>query len=596
MKNVLGIKVVGHDPGAALIAGDRVIAISEERLNRVKYSTGKFPHLSIPYCLNALNLKPSDIDLVVMDCVGNHSEKDVLDIFARENTLDFSRAEIRVINHHEAHAASAFFCSPFEEAAIIIVDGTGSRVTTHHGTFVETETLYRGAKSEIHQIQKTLHRFYHFTYPETYGIGKLYTFVTRSILSFGLYNEGKTMGLASYGNAQNIFTLIPKDRWMKEINGHYVCNPKITYPGQESITWWRLIHKPRKIIINLLVTMMQFIKEKVGSFMLRLRGQYDTPVFESFSVPFPPRQKDSPLPEKNYNDIAAVVQDIIEDIFVGLSRRAHSVTGSKNVCIAGGCGLNGVSNNKILHDKKFSEIFIQPASSDTGIPLGCALWGCHVYFNEPRNYVMNHAYLGREYTEEEILRVLDGVKGILFKKSNAIAKETAKLIANKKIVGWFQFGSEYGPRALGARSILADPRQAQMKDTLNARVKHREMWRPFAASVLKEHANDYFELDYHESPFMLLVPKIREKMKKNLQALVHVDGTCRIQTVTKKDNSLYYDLIQAFYKETGVPLIVNTSFNLAGEPIIESPEDALRCFLSTDMDYLVVGNYIVEKS
>src|SRR3989344_6973257 len=321
MKNVLGIKVVGHDPGAALIAGDRVIAISEERLNRVKYSTGKFPHLSIPYCLNALNLKPSDIDLVVMDCVGNHSEKDVLDIFARENTLDFSRAEIRVINHHEAHAASAFFCSPFEEAAIIIVDGTGSRVTTHHGTFVETETLYRGAKSEIHQIQKTLHRFYHFTYPETYGIGKLYTFVTRSILSFGLYNEGKTMGLASYGNAQNIFKNIPKYRWMKELNGHYLCNPKIRYPGDGIFTRRRIVRHPRKVLVSLFVEARRSVGETLKKQIARWGGQETRPVFESVYLPFSPRPKELPLPEQKYNDIAAAVQDIIEDIFLGLSRR-----------------------------------------------------------------------------------------------------------------------------------------------------------------------------------------------------------------------------------------------------------------------------------
>ncbi|HEY4517430.1 MAG TPA: carbamoyltransferase C-terminal domain-containing protein [Candidatus Paceibacterota bacterium] len=586
-KNVLGLKIVGHDPGAALISGNRVVAISEERLNRIKYSTGLFPKLSTPYCLQALGLKPEDIDLIVMDYVGELDEKEVLAIFTKENTLDFSRAEIKVINHHLAHAASAYYCSPFTEGAVMIVDGTGSRVESKEGSFVETETLYRAAGTTLEQIQKTVHRFYHADYPDTYGIGKLYTFITRRLLEFGMYNEGKTMGLASYGNAQNIFKLIPKDRFMKEVGGHFLCNPKITYPGSGSFSLKRFLRDPRKVIINYAVMLLKLVK-KTGS---RLKNK---PVFSPIHIPIPPRPRDLPLPEQKYNDLAAVVQDIIEDVFLGLSRRAHAATGSRNICIAGGCGLNGVSNNKILHDKKFAEIFIQPASSDTGIPLGCALWG-QVHLGEPRTYVMRDAYLGREYSGQEIQEAMQKTNGISFKKSSAVAEETAKLLAEQKVVGWFQFGSEYGPRSLGARSILADPRRAEMKNILNDRVKHRELWRPFAASVLKEKANEYFELDYEESPFMLLVPKIRERAKKDMQALVHVDGTCRIQTVTKEDNGLYYDLIQAFHKETGVPLIVNTSFNLAGEPIIESPEDALRCFLSTDMDYLVLGSYVVKK-
>ncbi|HEY4517297.1 MAG TPA: carbamoyltransferase N-terminal domain-containing protein, partial [Candidatus Paceibacterota bacterium] len=409
-KNVLGIKIVGHDPGAALISGERFVAISEERLNRIKYSTGLFPHLSISYCLDALNLKASDIDLIVMDAVGEFDEEQVLTRFKRENNLTFPNAEIKVINHHLAHAASAFFCSPFQEAAIMVVDGAGSKTITTQGEFIETETLYHGEGAEMCEVQKTRHPVFRSRYPYTFGIGKLYTFITRRVLSFGLYNEGKTMGLSSYGDAKNIYRIIPKERWMKELSGDFLCNPKITYPGFGSFSFRRFFRDPRKVLINYGVLLLEFLGDIRMRFTKNGSGRKN--IFSPIHIPFPPRPEKAPLPEKDYNDVAAVVQDIIEDIFLGLSRKAHAATNSKNLCIAGGCGLNGVSNNKILHDKRFREIFIQPASSDTGIPLGCALWGVHTFFKEPRRFVMRDAYLGCIYPEEKILEALKETKGI----------------------------------------------------------------------------------------------------------------------------------------------------------------------------------------
>lgn len=590
---ILGIKITGHDTGASLISDGRIVAISEERLNRVKHSRDMYPHLSVSYCLNALKVMPEQIDMIVMDEIDTHDTDSITAIFRKENKLDFSKAELRVINHHLAHAASAFFASPFEEAAILVVDGTGSKIKTHLGVLWETDSLYAGFGNEIRELQKTLHPRIRNAFIETFGIGKLYTLITRSYLNFGRYNEGKTMGLASYGDARRIYKQVSKEQWMKELNGHFVCNPKVVIPGFWSAFPRRLFSDPKKVLAMWRVRLfanMRSVALRVASFF----GLSPEPIFAPIRLPFLPRENQK-LPHEPYNDIAAVVQDLIEDVFLGLSRRASTITQSKNLCIAGGCGLNGVSNNKILQDKRFEHIFIQPASSDAGIPLGCALWGYYGLKKQKRDYVMSHAYLGREYTESEILDALKHTAGITYKKSVSIADDTARLLKEEKIIGWFQGRSEYGPRALGSRSILCNPQRKEMKDILNERVKHREGWRPFAASILKERACDYFEFEYEESPFMLMVPQMRENKKKSMGALVHIDGTCRIQTVTKEDNGIYYDLIKAFERQTGLPLVLNTSFNLAGEPIIETPHDALKCFLSTELDYLVLGNYIIEK-
>jgi carbamoyltransferase len=571
--NILGLKIVGHDTGAAIVTDGTCFAISEERLNKVKHSKNMFPYLSIDYCLDAAGVSHDDIDLIVIDQIRDKKTYDMKKMFEDNKKHQFSNAKIKVINHHLSHAASAFLCSPFEEAAIMIVDGTGEKIHSHIGSGTEVHSLYYGKGNDINLIHKTLKS------TNTIGIGKLYATVTRKFLNLGRYNEGKTMGLASYGDAEKIFEDIPRDKWYKEINGDFVCNAKINFPNSERkhYSFVDLIRKLKRRIFN---------NPKKSS---------DSDFFEKIYLSHPLRRKEQKLPADYYSDMAAVAQALIEEIFLKMSRRLYDITQSENLCLAGGCALNGVSNNKILEDGKFKNLFIQPASSDAGIPLGSALWGYYSFSDNERDYIMKDAYLGRGYKEDEIIKELQKTEGIEFYESENVAKETAKLIADGNIIGWFQGGSEYGPRALGHRSILCDASRDDMKDIVNKRVKHREGWRPFAASVLEEKVEEWFEFEDHGSPFMLFVPKVREEKKQKMPSLVHVNGTCRIQSVTRQDNGIYYDLIKEFYSLTDVPLILNTSFNLAGDPIIETPQDALKCFLSTGIDYLILGDYIVKK-
>jgi carbamoyltransferase len=276
-------------------------------------------------------------------------------------------------------------------------------------------------------------------------------------------------------------------------------------------------------------------------------------------------------------------------------KKIHATTRAENLCVAGGVGLNIDANKRFLDEVGFKRLFVQPAASDTGIALGCALWGAHQILGLPRFWEMKSASLGRVYTEKEIEAAFQKYTDrIIVRRSKNVSGEAAQLIARGKIIGWFQGGSEYGPRALGNRSILCDARDPHMKDIVNKKVKHREPWRPFAASVLAEKQREWFELD-HPSPFMLLAASVVKEKRSLVPSIVHVDGTCRIQSVTREQNAPYYELLQAFEKETGVPLVLNTSFNDAGEPIVETPEDALRCFLNTEMDVLVIEQYVVEK-
>jgi carbamoyltransferase len=291
-----------------------------------------------------------------------------------------------------------------------------------------------------------------------------------------------------------------------------------------------------------------------------------------------------------------MAQRIFERFAVQLATHLRRITGSSNLCVAGGCGLNIDANRKFFTEAGFKNVFIQPASSDSGIALGCALWGWHVIAKQPRLPEMKNASLGRSYSDKEIETALQvNSPNVVWRKVEHIATETAKILAEDKIVGWFQGGSEYGPRALGYRSILCDPRGEKTKETLNLRVKHRENWRPFAASVLFEKMSEWFDIDV-PSPFMLLMADVTKKKMGTIPAVTHVDGTCRLQSLTREGNGLYYDLVKAFDDLTGVPMVLNTSFNLAGEAIVETPEDAVRTFLATDFDTLVLGNYIVTKA
>ena len=592
--NVLGIDYGGHDPGAAIVTDQDVVAISEERLNGIKHSRRVFPHLAIDRCLEFATLKPSDIDLIVstknpfayryLERDKKQNKDNVRSI--NQFLADFKGIDNIVINHHFAHAASTYLCSPFDQSAIMTIDGAGNLLPTQTGyTARESDSLYFGNGNEIHEIHKAIHvagnnkNHYH----QTYGIGKLYAHISDKYLGFGPYCEGKAMGLSSFGNAENIYKNIPRDNWVREINGFYYCNPKIVWPGRG---WRRGPKALREFLLS--------IQKRISSGNNRLPDSIYSDVFTEIRLLKPSGNSNDVVDDDYYADVAAVAQDIIEMIFLNMSRRLFNITQSENLCLAGGAALNGIANNKILEDGKFKNIFIQPASSDSGLPLGAALWGHSSFASSQNSYVMRSADLGMQYSESVILDALSDINGIEYYRSENIEKDSAKLIADGAVLGWFQGRSEYGPRSLGSRSILCDPRELVMKDKLNNKIKKREDWRPFGASVLLEYMSDFFEIE-SESPFMLYVPNVRPHQRQLIPALVHSDGTCRVQSVTKKDNGLFYDLIKVFYSLTGMPLIVNTSFNLAGNPIVETPKDALDCFTQSEMDYLAIDHFMIAK-
>lgn len=598
-RTVLGIKVVGHDPGAAVMSDGRVVAIAEERLSRVKYARGQFPNLAIDYCLATLGLKDEDVDLIVVDEAidTKMSRESVEALFRRTMNGRFAGVRVEFTDHHDAHAASAFFCSPFEEAAVLVYDGSGSIFDTHLGVpAMETETLYRGQGNELVQIDRTLHEYTSRHTPHTCGIGKLYSLLSTEYLQLGAHNEGKMMGLAAYGN-DSILKQFPKERWLAVENGQPMMNRRIRFAKRVS----RATGRSFREMPSYLYWGVRSRVVRAWDMLLRAipgvaSGRVEPELFEPIQLPRPARDpKSDKLPDEYYASIAFTAQKLFEEFAFLLGLRLKAITGSDNLCVAGGCALNIDANHNFLTRAGFKRLFVQPASSDHGIPLGCALWGYHVILKKPRAWEMRSAALGRAYSTEEIVAALEKRGGeIETKRSDTVAAETAKLIADGKIIGWFQGGAEYGPRALGHRSILCDARVEDMRDILNDRVKHREMWRPFAASVLLEKQSEWFDID-HESPFMLLASHVHDDKKKKVPSIVHVDGTCRTQTVTKEHNGVYYELIREFEKLTGVPLVLNTSFNLGGEPIVETPEDALDTFLRTNMDYLVLGEHIVWK-
>lgn len=588
--NILGLKVTAHDTGAALIAGEKVIAISEERLCRVKHSPSIFPHASISYCLAAAGIADADVDLVVIDQTGNRSFKDMRALFYAATHERFRHVRVEVINHHDAHAASAFFASPFDEAAVLVVDGAGEKIQTHLGVLAtETETLYRGSGNELSEIRKTMHIRRKSMFPFTFGPAKMYSLISESYLNMGQYNEGKMMGLAPYGD-ESFLKAFPLHRWLKEMNGHMLCNAEFNFEGG------MLRKKREKKIVTAIRALFERLGFNVFNYLspLGVDTVFRPRMFEPLNLPRPARRNE-PLPDAYYASVARAAQMVFEEAVLALAKQLKTITGSENLVVSGGAALNIDTNKRFLDDAGFRNLFIQPAASDSGIPLGCALWGAHMILGLPRFWEMKSASLGRSYTDEEVSHALETYKNkITVRRSSAVAVDAAKLIASGKIIGWFQGGSEYGPRALGNRSILGDARNPEMANIINKKVKHREPWRPFAASILTERQREWFELD-HPSPFMLLAAPVVLEKRKIVPSIVHVDGSCRIQSVTREAHESYYELLKAFEAKTGVPLVLNTSFNDAGEPMVETPEDALRCFLHTEMDALVLHDYIVTK-
>ena len=553
---ILGVKMQSHNTGAALIAEGRIVAIAEERLNRVKYSENIFPEKSIAYCLDTLDIDAGDIGLVVTDWIGDRESETgtKAERFFHEKTGSrFTKARVVTINHHDAHAATAFFCSPFSEAAILVYDGHGDTFVDHRGVrVVETETMYRGDERTIIQLRKTTHARVGNRFPYTRGIGKLYSFLSRYYIRLGSHNEGKMMGLAAYGD-DRILCQFPIEKWIKNTRGELVANSNINYPRSTTVTG-------RGSLLEMVKAMYLWLRHLVRR-ASKQRAVADHSIFQSIALAQPARDLEIDiLPDKYYSSVAYAAQKIFERFAIELGRDLRALTHAENLCVAGGCALNIDANRNFLTEVGFKDIFVQPASSDCGIALGCALWGWHVTLEQPRFWVMKSASLGRVYSSQEIDESIERVQDqIVAHVSKDVADEVAELIAEGNIIGWFQGGAEYGPRALGNRSIICDARLKDMRDVLNARVKHREMWRPFAVSVLAERLGDWFELQPSSTTaFMLLAGKVREEKQALVPSIVHVDNTCRMQTLTKEDNGVYYDLVRAFEYKTATPLIINT--------------------------------------
>ncbi|MBI2676560.1 MAG: hypothetical protein HYX21_01225 [Candidatus Yanofskybacteria bacterium] len=584
----LGLKIIGHDTGAALLSDNQTVAISQERLDRKKYSRA-FPKESTDYCLSAAGLKNiNDVDLIAVEQMDT-TPAPLIDLLKRHGWwYNISRKTI-FVNHHDAHAASAFFCSPFNDAAVMVVDSAGQKTKLETGLVgMETETFYRGDENGLHQITRNHTPVNQFTgwLLNFSGVGNFYSQVTY-FLGFGKHEEGKTMGLAPYGKGRFVLE-IPEEQFLKKISPsrHIFPSRLEPHPDMGLKYLFKKTSYSRKSAIARQLKLLTHAFSKKG---LAYEKPAHFPKTPEVFFEHPRANKKIKLPDNLYTELAYWAQFNLEKVMVNYATHLHNITGSKNLCIAGGVGLNSVANKKILDQTPFENIFIQPASGDSGLALGAALWASHQIKKEPVKWRMSNAYLGKNYDEKEISDAVSS-SGCKYQKIENPETTAAKLLADGKIIGWFQGKSEYGPRALGSRSILCSPIPSGMKDKLNMQVKHRESFRPFAPACLQEAAGEYFELDC-PSPFMLLIAKVK---KDNIPAVTHIDGTARVQTVSAEQNPRFYSLIKEFQKLTGVPVVLNTSFNDSGEPIIETPKDAVRTFKATNLDALIIGNYLIS--
>lgn len=558
--DVLGINCLAHDTSAALVRDGRLVAtVEEERLNRDKH-TWAFPDRAIGWCLEQGGIGMGDVDLVTVDYrpgldYARGMARGVVPHFPRtwkhlayQHYVDAwhtwkvrsfrrrwgYRGRVRFVDHHTCHAASAFLTSPFDRAAAVTIDRGGDYLST---------AVFAGEGHELRQVLKVYN---------PHSLGELYSAVTEWCGFTANWDEGKVMALASFGR------------------------PTFVDDFRRMVT----LHPDGRFGIDL----------RWAGWHLR-RGAFSPRFVERFG---PARRPDEPLTER-HEDVAFAVQTVLEETALHLARAAWERTGrGGNLCLAGGVVLNSVMNARLLGEGPFDDVFIQPAAGDAGNALGGALWAWHDETGKPRDFEMEHASWGPAYGDGEVLAAIEARK-LRYRRVDDPAAEAARLLARGEIVGWFQGRAELGPRALGNRSILADPRPAHMKDTINRDVKHREGFRPFAPAVLAERVGEWFQ-GAHESPYMLLVLPIRPEKRALVPAVCHVDGTGRLQTVTHRSNPSFRRLIEEFDRLTGVPIVLNTSFNDKAEPVVCSPADALRTFFGTGLDALVMGSFVVEKT
>ena len=562
----LGISCYYHDSAAALLKDGHVIAaVEEERFSRKKFDDD-FPKLAITWCLKEAGITPEQIDSVafydkpilkferLLDnyiAVAPRGLNSFLDVIPKwlhkrlwiktdiKKYLKGFNGEIIFPEHHMSHAAHTFYTSPFEEAAILTVDGVGEWTTASFGI----------AKNNTIQLTNDI-RWPH-------SVGLFYSAFTY-FLGFQV-NEGeyKLMGLSAYGKPK-YYDLIINNLIDVKDDGSIHLNMK----------YFAFTHD--KVMTN-----------------------------DKFSKLFgiPPKKKHDETLQIHF-DIGASAQKVLEEIILKMAQHVYKKTRMKNLCFGGGVALNGVANYNLLKNGPFDNIHIPPSPGDGGSAVGCAQYSYHIHHSQKKNIENNlsvaiweNVYVGPSYTNEEIRKFLDSNK-VSYEKldEQSLLEKTAKLISEGNIVGWYQGKMEWGPRALGNRSILADPRDAKMKDILNEKIKHRESFRPFAPSIMEEYVSDYFDIDV-PSPYMLMVTNV--KQPKKIPAVTHVDGTGRLQTVSAESNPLYYNLINEFYKITGIPVLINTSMNVMGEPIVNTPEQAYAMITKTDMDCIIMGGNLI---
>ena len=590
-KRILGISAFYHDSAAALVIDGKIIAAAqEERFTRIKHDHN-FPQNAVDYCLKEANLSYAELDAVVFydkpflkferlletylahAPFGFFSFLKAMPLWLRQKL--FTQREIdKALNneydgpiyftqHHESHAASAFFPSPYEEAAFICFDGVGEWMTTTWGV---------GKANKI-EIKKQME------FPHSLGLlYSAFTYYTGFKVNSGEY---KVMGLAPYGEPKYVDLILDNIVDLKEDGSFHLDQSYFNYCA------------------GLTMTSKKF-HDLFGG---------------------PPRRSESRITQREM-DLARSIQVVTEEIMMRIVKHVHAETGMKNLCLAGGCALNCVANGKILREGPFDNIWIQPAAGDAGGALGAALFCWYQVFDNKRYLITPDAqhgsYLGPQNTMSEITSYLDSVnaKYKIYEKEEDISDAVAELLANEKIVGHVAGRMEFGPRALGARSILGDPASTEMQRIMNVKIKFRESFRPFAPSCLEELASDFFELEPHQtSPYMLLVAPIKEERRKpmteeqkklfgieklnivrsDLPSITHVDYSARVQTVNKESNPRYYNIINSFKEKTGNGVVVNTSFNIRGEPIVCTPENAYKCFMFTDMDALVLENCVCLK-
>jgi len=577
--NILGINAYHGNASAALVSDGKLIAaVEEERFNRVKYAAG-FPVAAIRYCLETGGITLGEVDHVAVprDPWARLGTKLLFAMrmpkFARERARVLARfigipealaqafdcdaksirAQFHRVEHHQAHLASTFFVSPFENAALLSADGLGDFASTMWALGTGNRMRVDGSIAFPHSL------------------GMYYTGVTQYLGFQKFGDEYKVMGLAAYGQP----AYLDEFRRIVQTNGGIGFRLGLDYfthhrTGPEMS--WRESDKTPEL------------GPMFSSYMAQRLG--------------PVRDPKAPL-EQHHRDAAATLQARLEEVLYGMLNAVHERTRQKSVCLAGGVAFNCVANGRIFERTPFERVYVQPAAGDAGLAVGAACFVHHQVLKQPRSFVMEHAYWGPEFSPQRVRsavsasRLAESGMEITERSEEEVAREAAKEIAAGRILGWFQGRAEWGPRALGNRSIVADPRRAEMKDILNQRIKHREIFRPFAPSILAESTAEYFEKSY-PSPFMTLAYSVRPEKRSAIPAPTHVDGTGRLQTVTREANPRYWRLIREFANLTGVPVVLNTSFN-DNEPIVCSPEEAIDCFLRTKMDVLVLGDILIRK-